>query len=80
MSRDHIRTELVLAPFFRYILSLFCARMLQVGSAGYSVKLQEQERLRMMFSFLPFKGKVRLRNPQHRFQVRAPLFALTVGL
>lgn len=41
----------------------------QVGSAGYSVKLQEQERLRMVFSFLPFKGRVRLRNPQHLFQV-----------
>ncbi|CAM9211442.1 unnamed protein product, partial [Ectocarpus sp. 6 AP-2014] len=40
-----------------------------VGSAGYSVKLQEQERLRMVFSFLPFEGRVRLRNPQHLFQV-----------
>lgn len=39
----------------------------------------------MMFSFLPFRGKVRLRNPQHLFQVRhyilnAVLFSPTLVL
>lgn len=51
-----------------------CSRPLvfrpQVGSAGYSVKLEEKERLRMNFSFLAFRGRVKLRNPDHKFQVR----------
>lgn len=46
----------------------------QVGSAGYSIKLNEQERLRMVFSFLPFKGRVRLKKPQHLFQVPRSCF------
>lgn len=33
----------------------------------------------MVFSFMPFKGKVRLRNPQHRFQVGGARVLLTLS-
>lgn len=54
-----------------HALSLLTLGWAQVGSAGYSVKVEEKERLRLMFSFLPFRGRVKLRDPDHKFQVRA---------